>query len=375
MMRYLTKALAACLLLCGVAQAGTIDISLATVGEPGNVADPATGYGAVPYTYDIGTYDVTMSQYATFLNAVATSGDPYGVCNSSMAAGYPGLPTDGISQISKSSSYAYSVVGNGNVPVTDLSWGDAARFVNWLQNGQPTAPEGPGTTETGTYALDGGTSNTALMAVSRSATASWVLPTLNEWYKSAYYSGGGTNSAYWLYATQSNSTPSNVLSATGTNNANYLVSFVGPPTFGATDYINYVTPVGAFADSPSHYGTFDQNGDVWQWNETAYDGNARGIYGGSYADTFAALHSTEPEGTYPTYFDRSFGFRAAYLPSSVPEPRIMPMLASAAAILLFLRRQRLIRHCRGVPMRSKEVIPRTRGRAQRCEPIGPVTGD
>ena len=39
--------------------------------------------------------------------------------------------------------------------------------MNWLQNGQPVAPEGAGTTETGTYALNGGTSNAALMAVTR----------------------------------------------------------------------------------------------------------------------------------------------------------------------------------------------------------------
>jgi len=28
-------------------------------------------------------------------------------------------------------------------------WGDAARFANWLTNGQPTGAEGIGTTETG----------------------------------------------------------------------------------------------------------------------------------------------------------------------------------------------------------------------------------
>ena len=108
-----------------------------------------------------------------------------------------------------------------NCPIYDVSWGDAARFVNWLSNGQPTGAEGPGTTETGTYALNGGTSNTALMAVTRSATAGWVLPNVNESYKAAYYVGGGTNAGYWVFPTQSNDIPSNVLSATGTNNANF----------------------------------------------------------------------------------------------------------------------------------------------------------
>ena len=74
------------------------------------------------------------------------------------------------------------------------------------------------------------------MAVSRSTTSTWVLPTVNEWYKAAYYSGGGTNSAYWTYATQSNTTPSNLLSATGTNNANFLIADNQPPNYGFTDY-------------------------------------------------------------------------------------------------------------------------------------------
>ena len=61
--------------------AGPVNISLVTVGDPGNLPDPATGYGAVPYAYQIGEYDVTMGQYAAFLNSVAVSGDPYGLYN------------------------------------------------------------------------------------------------------------------------------------------------------------------------------------------------------------------------------------------------------------------------------------------------------
>ena len=79
--------------------------------------------------------------------------------------------TLGIVQQSSSGKFAYSVAGSysqaANCPIFDVTWGDAARFVNWLANGQPTGPEGPGTTETGTYTINGGTSNMALMAVTR----------------------------------------------------------------------------------------------------------------------------------------------------------------------------------------------------------------
>ena len=70
--------------LAALASAGTISIPLVTVGDPGNVADPATGYGSVPYTYSIGEYDVTIGDYTAFLNAVAQT-DTYGLYNTGMA--------------------------------------------------------------------------------------------------------------------------------------------------------------------------------------------------------------------------------------------------------------------------------------------------
>ena len=238
------------------ARAGTVSIDLVQVNDAGNVADARTGYGAVAYPYQIGKYDVTMGQYAAFLNAVANTSDPYGLYSASMATA---TPTYGITQTSTTAGFVYAAKGNSaNVPVTYVNWGDAARFVNWLANNEPNGPEGPGTTETGTYALNGSTGSAALMAVTRSSTATWVLPTVNEWYKAAYYAGGGTNSGYWNYPTQSNSTPSNLLSTTGTNNANFTAIIGQPPVATESDSVNWLTPV----------GTYDMGGDAFQWNET-----------------------------------------------------------------------------------------------------------
>ena len=58
---------------------GQTSLQLVPVGDPGNAADPATGHGAVPYTYQMGKSDVTVSQYCQFLNAVAKTSDPYGL--------------------------------------------------------------------------------------------------------------------------------------------------------------------------------------------------------------------------------------------------------------------------------------------------------
>ena len=85
------------------------------------------------------------------------------------------------------------------------------------------------------------------MAVTRSPTATWVIPTNNEWYKSAYYVGGGTNAGYWLYPTQDNDAPvSNLLSTAGTNNANFFSTV----TDSNTDPVNFLTSVGAFGALP-----------------------------------------------------------------------------------------------------------------------------
>ncbi len=246
--------------------AGQTSMTFVPVGDAGNLPNN-NGSGAVGYNYQIGTYDVTAAQYAVFLNTVAAS-DPYSLWNSLMATATGSV---GINRSGTDGSYTYSVTpGHENFPVNFVSWGSAARFVNWLGNGQPNAAEGPGVTETGSYSLNGAIGDTNTLNVTRNASAHYVIPTDNEWYKAAYYKGGGPAAGYWSYPTRSNSTPSNVLSATGTNNANYdnVTLQNGMFVNHYTDPVNFLTSVGAFASSPGPYGTFDQEGDVGQWTET-----------------------------------------------------------------------------------------------------------
>jgi formylglycine-generating enzyme required for sulfatase activity len=85
-------------------------------------------------------------------------------------------------------------------PVNFVSWFDAARFANWMQNGQ-----GSGDTETGAYTLVEGQTTGA--APARNAGAEYYVPTENQWYKAAFYKGGGTNAGYWNFATGRDSAP------------------------------------------------------------------------------------------------------------------------------------------------------------------------
>ena len=70
----------------GLAQ--LVNYEMVAVGDPGNTRD-ANGYGGVPYEYRIGKFEVTIDEYASFLNAVAQA-DPYGLYSESMTTGSHG---------------------------------------------------------------------------------------------------------------------------------------------------------------------------------------------------------------------------------------------------------------------------------------------
>ena len=304
-----------------------VNMAFSTIGNAGNAND-TTGYGGVSYNYAIGTYDVTVSQYCTFLNDVAAT-DTYGLYNTNMASD---AASASITRSGASGSYSYSVIaGAGNNPITYVSWFDAARFTNWLGNGQPTTHvENASTTETGAYTLNGATSG---VSISMNAGAVYHIPTENEWYKAAYYDpslNGGTG-GYYTYTTRSNTAPgASWASRTSANMAN---TWTGVSLTGSS---NYLTPVGSFTNSASAYGTFDQGGDVWQWNDSVFSGSSRGLRGGSwfYSASFS-LQSSSQANDYPTDETYDIGFRVA----TVPEPTVLVSLIVGMGMLGCMRRR------------------------------------
>ncbi len=313
-----------------------ITIPTVTVGDAGNPND-STGYGGVGYTYAISTYEVNLNQYTAFLNAVAAT-DTYNLYNTSMASN---LNIAGISRSGSSGSYSYSVIGSGLRPVTYVNWFDAARFANWVANGQPTGAQGNATTENGAYSLFGATSGVGFtknaINPNTSATTTWWIPSENEWYKAAYYDPGvsGPSDDYWLYPTRSDSAPGNNIGA-GTNQANIYTgnyAVTQNPSYSSSQ--NYLTDGGAFSASGSYYGTFDQGGNVWEWND-AVSGSSRGLRGGTWVYADFVLQSSFGSSSNPSTEARDVGFRVA----SVPEPSTaMLMLLGGGAWLLWKRRK------------------------------------
>ena len=289
-----------------LSSAGSLVISMVTVGNPVNAADVRSGrlYGAVNYSYRIGTYEVKCSEYTAFLNAVAVF-DSYGLWHQIMAS------DSRTAQISRSGTYngnyTYAVMNNtGDRPISYVSWLSCARFCNWMSNGQPTGPQNAATTERGAYDLDGRTNSyaTAKRTINPNtglAPTYWI-PTENEWYKAAYYSpnyGGTGVGGYYLYATKNDSAPGANPGA-GINQANY------------NNQITHTTDAGEFSNSASFYGTFDQTGNVNEWNDLNILSTARLVRGGGWSEgAFVSSSSYRVMAIVSNHDYQSVGFRIA----------------------------------------------------------------
>jgi len=295
---------------CALASSASamIDIQTSYVGDAGNAND-TSGYGGVSYDYHVGTYEVTNNQYVEFLNATAST-DTHGLYNASMS-------TSGITRVGSSGSYTYTVnVGFGDKPVNYVSFWDAARFTNYLTTGG---------TESGVYVLTPtGISNNT---ITRDATA-WnaggvAVASVDEWYKAAYYQpfgAGGDTDSYWQYPTASNSIT--------TADANYDKS------------VGTLTDVGTYSGDASYYGTFDQGGNVWEWNDAIVSTSRRGLRGGAFnVNGDDLLQSSAQENYLPTAENNRLGFRISSL-APIPEPSTYAAMLGCSALAVAIMRRK-----------------------------------
>ncbi len=188
---------------------------------------------------------------------------------------------------------------------------------------------GTSSTETGAYTLNGLISGTAPPL---NPGAIYSIPTEDQWYKAAYYKGGGTNAGYWNYATRSDNIPGKVTAS---------VTGVGSQSAGTGEFANFgsvadwnsqdgnVTTVGTNG-GPSAYGAYDMTGNLWEWTSTAANTTVLWTRG-------AAWNSTDNPNPISSEFSRSnqattaqvntLGFRIV----SVPEPSTYVMALAGLA--------------------------------------------
>jgi len=269
-------------------------------------------FGSMAETYEISMFETTNTQYAEFLNAVAAT-DTYALYHAD---------NDGITRSSSPEGFVYSVeLGFEDTPVQYVSFWDAIRFANWLHNGQPTGDQDNSTTEDGAYTITsvGITAN----SIARNAGATAFVPSEDEWYKAAYYDGV---SAYYDYPAETDTQTSCTVPGVTANTAN-CDGAVGAPI----DFESYTA-------SASYYGTFDQGGNVWEWNETI-DGSNRVLRGGSFQNSASSLAAASQTLITPAFGSDLVGFRVARVP--VPEPGELTLLAAGLGGLGILVRRRM----------------------------------
>ena len=299
-------------------------IDWVTVGDPGNACDlqvSPPGYcpGSVAAQYRISKFEVTNAQYAEFLNAVADT-DTNALYNTAM-----GTDLGGVSRSGGSGNYTYNAIARReNMPVNFVSFYDSLRFANWLHNGQPTGAQGIATTEDGAYTM--GVGIDAWRPITRNPWASVFLPSESEWYKAAYYDAVSMN--YFDYPAASDTQTACALPEATANTANCNVV-----VFDLTD-------VGSYTGSASPYGTFDQGGNLWEWDER-HRGEFRQLRGGSFAVLPNVLAAPNWHSRTPADERLDVGFRVA----AVPEPSIALLQMTALLTLAIYRRGRAWREC------------------------------
>lgn len=240
------------------------DFQFATVGSAGNAPyagmnTPFHGYGGVEYEYRMSRLEITTSQWMEFVNTFTTQGIDVPFRDGGIFWGaqrdfnYPG---PGI-------RYRLREVPNADrLPVTGISWREAAMFCNWLCNSKSSNPDGlrSGAYDTSTFGTN--PDGTFTDQLRRSPGAQYWIPSFDEAIKASHFDPnrfGPGQAGYWEYRNRSD-TP-------GTP---------GPPGLGTTSgswfdpvtpFGEWLIPLGAYPNSVSPWGLLDTSGGVEEWTE------------------------------------------------------------------------------------------------------------
>jgi sulfatase modifying factor 1 len=269
----------------------TFDIEFVTIGNSGNATDDVSANpdfaGSVPYIYRIGKFEVSRG--------MVTKANSAGGLEITLADMAP--------------------FGGNSVhrPATGVSWNEAARFVNWLNTSQGFLPAYKFTTLPGDDGYDANQNISLWVAGDagfssanpfRNTLAHYFLPSVDEWYKAAYFDP--TSGVYHNYPTGSDSAPTSVVSGTAAGTAVYE----GQP--GPAD----ITLAGGL----SPYGTMGQGGNVYEWEETEFDlvndssSSIRGFRGGVWSNSSLVLSSSFRLSATISESSQIIGFRVAAIP-------------------------------------------------------------
>lgn len=205
------------------------EIPFVPIGDPGNPAD-TTGApnpaGAVGYYYRIGMFEVPEIAIRNANALSEAAGEPLGIT----------IDERGPQQ-----------------PATRVSWLEAARFVNWL-NEDKGAPPAYKFDDSGEFALwEPGDSGFNPDNRFRNSRARYFIPSIDEWYKAAYYDP--VAGVYWDFPTGSDDAPNST--AGGNEPGTAVWNQAGGPA--NVELAGGISP----------QNTIGQGGNVLEWQESA----------------------------------------------------------------------------------------------------------
>ncbi|MBN2293001.1 MAG: SUMF1/EgtB/PvdO family nonheme iron enzyme [Pirellulales bacterium] len=270
-----------------------------------NSTNPSSGYGIVDYDYRMGVFEITNDQWNKFTASL------------------------GVSVTGSQEGYSYSSYFTGtNVPTDNVSWYEAAQFINWLNTstGHQAAYKFTGTQGTGDYTFAMWESSDAWGETNlyRHKDAYYFLPNEDEWFKAAYWNGTTIQD----YTTRPGDTLHQGDGVNGTGWNYYDTSLPsGPWNVGS--------------GSEELNGTYDMMGNNREWVESPFIiqdytlGSWRGMRGGTWDNNSTYLVARASIYTPPTNESIRVGFRVA----SVPEPSTITLSLCVLASVAIIRRR------------------------------------
>ncbi len=315
------------------------DFQWTTIGNVGNApytsSNPndlnVNGRGQVNYAFRASKLEITTGQWMEFLNAFAPLDnsplEPRGPLNwgayraTSLPNGHFLMALDPLRP------------NAAMLPIGGITWRDAARYCNWLQNGKQVtlAAISTGAYDTTTW---GGQVGNYTDAPFRMPGAQFFIPNLDEYVKSTHYDPnryGPGQGGYWQSKSGTDIPPTPGAPGQGQTTGGFRP--------GGDDHIAWNIPLGSYPDVRTAYGLLDASGGGREWIES-FPGQVR-VNGRMYAGSFCGSDTpTQPRDDSIGWINASEFFtepgtaESFRVCSVVPSPSTLPLLVMQAFAVL-----------------------------------------
>lgn len=315
-----------------------------TIGAPGNrlpnaqeapawfqgANPPGFRWGRVDYSYRLTKTEVTAGVYLEFVRAYLRANPPG-----------PVGPDTGLSGGLIQVIFGQATLPNAfrEFPAT-MSWEFAARYCNWLHNDKATSREAfeRGVYDTSTFRYE---NDVPLHQTTPAPGAKYWIPSVDEWYKGAYYDPNKNNGlgGYWMYpGMQDTPLISGLPSAGGQTSAQTFADLA----------------VGSYPGVVSPWGLLDVSGSEREWSGTIGERNSAShvFILGTASLGSATIDRLESGPITGLFGSPSYGLRIA---SSVPAPGVGVV---CAPLLFAVHRRKRAHGAPRPPARAPSVSER-----------------